>query len=141
VNQQYDQLQTLYDAGDLDWVGDSITALLGTGGTFISTDSVVSDSGFVTKRRVQLTGKVEEGGNLIANAVLFTNIEPGVSYQVLIVKNDGPSTPLLLGWFDEDFASNPLSVSNFGSFIVRPYLGGEAPTTPPDSGVWLTVQT
>ena len=141
MNQQYDQLQVMFDAGDLDWLRDNIVALLGTGGTFTSTDTTVSDSGFVTSKQEPLAGRTIEDGSLIANAVLFTNVTPGVDHQLLLVKALPSGSPLVLGWFDEDYAQNPLRVDNPGSFIVRPFLADEAPASPPDSGVWLTVQT
>jgi hypothetical protein len=141
VNQQYDQLQVMLDDGSLQWLTDSIDVLLTTGGSFTSTDTLVSDTGVsVVKQQPFQTRDVVElpsgDRGLLGQAVFFERVKPGVPYTVLIVKTIGNGDPFVLGWIDENDDGSPLQIDKPGSFILRPSdnLADEAHT-----GVWLTV--
>lgn len=138
ANQKYDNLMPLMATGGLNWSTDPIKAYLQSGATFHAADTKLSQTGGTLVTYVPVSGRQVDPVGFLGNPVSFNGVPRETEHQVLIAKDTGPgSDPLLLAFYDEDDAGDPLVLQNNGTLIVRPVLvaGGEPPTL----GVWVKI--
>jgi hypothetical protein len=139
MNQKYNNLTTLMTTGKLNWAGDPITASLMTGVVFDATDVTLPDTGGMWMQTMPIIGRsVDSDGNLIGGSVSFSNMPKDTEFQMLILKDFGPSMqPQLLAFYDVDEQGDPLTLKNNGTLIVRPQ--GAMPDEGSGDGIWVAI--
>jgi hypothetical protein len=142
TNLKYDHVPDLVAAGDLNWGTDHIEAHLVKGVSFVGTHQRMSEimvnPTSVTVRTTDVQGRsVSAQDEALGLPTAFLKVDPDISYQLLLVKDDGSGDDVLIAFYDEDENSAPLVVDNGGTMIVRPTLvpAGEPPTV----GVWFVM--
>lgn len=138
ANDKYDSLATMMASGALQWQHDEILAVLLSGASFEAGNTYLSDVPFDLQigRGVPVPGRsIAVDGSLLGGPVSFNRVPKDTTLQVVLVKNDGSSFPLLT-YYDSDDQGSPLTVKNHGTFILRP-----APIPMADigdiQGVWV----
>jgi hypothetical protein len=142
TNQNYAQVTDLVAAQQLNWVTDSIVAMLTQGAPFNTNHLRLSDTGVRALFSSQIQGRWLDGDMAMGLPAIFGQVASGQVYQVIVAKDDGRNDPQLLAYFNEGMDGEPLSVLRGGTFIIRPTQ--ENLPTPPDtmeppptSGFWM----
>lgn len=134
MNGQYDQFQSLVDSDGISWELDVIEAYLGTGGSFTSTDTSLSDTGLAVYKKQLVRGREVLGDIYFVGLDLVFESIPAGDYNLVLARNRGFGEPDVLGWFDTNRGDGTLTMAQRGSLIIRP-IEAEA-----GIGVWLKSQ-
>jgi hypothetical protein len=143
VNQNYDQVTSLVTGGQLRWDVDSIAAMLVRNAQYNAGHQRFSELAAPLVTSAPINGRwVGENGEGMGLPAVFGAVQAAQPYQLLIVKDDGRSDPLVLAWLDEDTSSEDISVQRAGSLIVRPVAEPSVVpppgiTPPPTTGLWM----
>lgn len=143
TNQNYAQVTDLVVSNQLDWVKDSIVALLTQNAAFNTDHKRLSEAGVRALFSSPIQGRwLGTEGMAMGLPAVFGQVASGQEYQVLVAKDDGRHDPQLLAFMDEDMDGNPLTVLRGGTLIVRPTTENlptppETVTPPPTSGFWM----
>ena len=142
-NQNYAHVNDLLAAGQLNWVSDSILALLVSDAAFDVADTRLSDVGARLRSSAPIQGRwLGEGGMAMGLPATFNQVAADQEYQVIVAKDDGGGNPLVLSFINEDTEGTPISVQRGGSLIVRPTqenlpVPPETMEPPPTTGFWM----
>lgn len=140
TNQNYSQVTDLVVSNQLDWVRDSIVALLVQGTIFDTDDTRLSQVGRALSSS-PIQGRSLDGVMAMGLPATFGLVAPNEAYQVLVAKDDGRHDPLVLAFMDEDMNGNPITVLRGGTLIIRPTQDNlptpPDPAPPPTSGFWM----
>jgi hypothetical protein len=142
-NQKYAQFMSLLATGRLNWLTDTIQAVLVKDAAFDVNDKVLSDVGQAIKT-VPVTGRAVVGQAFIGDPVFFPDVAGEQAFQVVIVQNRGTSNPNVIAWYDTTSDNDTISVANPGTLVVRPAPlvvdeGSDAPGPNDMSRVWMAV--
>jgi len=133
--QNYDQLPALIAAG-FDWEDSLVYALLYEGAVFDSTHQRAHQVGQWIKREPLQGRFITDTGEWAGQPALFYMVTPDHTYQMVLGYDDGEHNELLLAFYGENTAGEPLQVARRGSLFVRP--ASEEIGSPPSYGIWLT---
>lgn len=142
-NQNYTQVVDLVASNQLDWVRDSIVALLTKDAALDPAHKRLSETGVRALFSSLIQGRwLAEGGMAMGLPAVFGQVAADQEYQVIVAKDDGRNDPQLLAFMDEDMNGNPITVQRGGTLIIRPTTENlptppDSVTPPPTSGFWM----
>jgi hypothetical protein len=142
MNQNYDQVATLFAQGKLSWERDQIVALLCTGATFDAVDKTVADLEGKRQASQRIDGRHVIDNMAMGLPVAFQKVSQGLEFQVVVVQDVGSDSPNLLSFIDSNADDSPITVQRTGTLIIRPVLPDieVPPERPPTIGVWMQLQ-
>lgn len=142
TNQNYAQVTDLVASQQLNWVTDSIVALLTKNAPFDTDNQRLSDTGVRALASTTIQGRwLDSGGMAMGLPATFGLVAASEVYQVIVAQDDGRNDPRLLAYMNEDMDGNPLTVLRGGTLIIRPTQENlptpPDPAPPPTSGFWM----
>ena len=139
MNQNYEQVATLYAQGKLSWERDAIVAFLCEGATFDASAKTLADLSGERRAVQRIDGRWFYEGNAMGLPVAFQKVAAGLEFQVVVAQDTGNNNPNLLAFIDVNADDSPITVQRTGTLIIRPVLPDIAvpPERPPTIGVWM----